>query len=83
MRTAFLILLLLATAARAEDGEPSTTPTGNAVEGDRSEAVADMRKQLEGDEGLQEALIDRIMQSKIAPAISGESDLKKRREECW
>ncbi len=38
-----------------------------------------MRKQLEGDPGLQEALVDRIMQSKIAGAISTEFDDGKKR----
>lgn len=81
MRTALLTILLLTTVVHADEGEPSTAPTGNAVEGDQSDAVADMRKQLEGDPGLQEALIDRILQSKIAPAISSESDVKKRRSD--
>ena len=38
-----------------------------------------MRRQLEGDPGLQEALVDRIMQSKIAGAISSETDENKKR----
>lgn len=78
MRTALVAVLLLAAAARAQDGEPSA-PAGQAVEEDRSEAVEDMRRQLEGDPGLQEALVDRILQSKIAGAITSESDEAKRR----
>ena len=38
-----------------------------------------MRKQLEGDPGLQEALVDRIMQSKIAATISDDQDANKKR----
>jgi len=38
-----------------------------------------MRKQLEGDPGLQEALVDRIMQSKIAATISDDADENKKR----
>lgn len=79
MRTALLTILLLTAVARADEGEPSAAPSGHAVEGDRSEAVEDMRKQLEGDPGLQEALVDRIMQSKIAATISDDSDDNKKR----
>lgn len=38
-----------------------------------------MRKQLEGDPGLQKALVDRIMQSKIAATISDDQDADKKR----
>jgi hypothetical protein len=40
-----------------------------------------MRRQLEADPGLQEALVDRILQSKIAAAISTDTDLKKQRSD--
>jgi hypothetical protein len=40
-----------------------------------------MRQQLESDPGLQEALVDRIFQSKIAAAISTESDDSKKRSD--
>ena len=79
---AFLSLFLAAAATWAEDGEPSSEPTGAAIEDGRSQAIGDMRKQLEGDPGLQEALIDRIMKrSKIAGTISGESDDHKKRSD--
>ncbi|MDD5301615.1 MAG: hypothetical protein PHS14_00785 [Elusimicrobia bacterium] len=79
MRAALLAILLLGASAWADEGEPSSAPSGQAVEGDRSEAVEDMRKQLEADPGLQEALVDRILQSKIAAAISDDLDDKKKR----
>lgn len=40
-----------------------------------------MKRQLEGDPGLQEALVDRIMDSKIAGAISAEKDANKKRSD--
>ncbi len=77
MRGACLVLLLLSAAARAQD-EPAT-PEGQVVEEDPTAAIADMRKQLEDDPGLQEALVDRILRSKIAGAISSETDEEKKR----
>ncbi|MCR4295636.1 MAG: hypothetical protein NUW21_08890, partial [Elusimicrobia bacterium] len=79
MRAALLTILLLTTVARAQDGEPWSTPEGKAVEGDQTEAIAEMRRQLEADPGLQEALVDRILDSKIAGAISSEKDENKKR----
>ncbi|MEK7234286.1 MAG: hypothetical protein AAB268_10755 [Elusimicrobiota bacterium] len=79
MKTALLVILLLGASAVADEGEPSSTPTGYTVEGGRSEAVEDMRKQLESDPGLQEALVDRIMHSKIAGTISDDQDDEKKR----
>ncbi|MBI4061700.1 MAG: hypothetical protein HY403_09745 [Elusimicrobia bacterium] len=67
--------------SNADEGGPSSVPAGRAVEADRSEAIENMRKQLEADPGLLEALVDRIMRSKIAGAISGETDEKKRRDD--
>lgn len=78
MSAGLLALLLIAAPARAQDGEPDVIPKGSAIEGDRTEAVADMRRRLEGDPDLQEALIARIMQSKIADAISKETDPGKK-----
>ncbi|PIR19720.1 MAG: hypothetical protein COV48_00430 [Elusimicrobia bacterium CG11_big_fil_rev_8_21_14_0_20_64_6] len=79
MRTALLALLLLGGPAKADDGEPNSVPTGTAVEGGQSQAVAEMKRQLEGDPGLQEALVDRILHSQIGSSISGETDEKKKR----
>ncbi len=81
MRRALLTILLLTNVLHADDGEPSSTPEGTAVEGDRSQAIDDMRRQLESDPGLQEALVDRILRSKIADAISGEFDDKQKRSD--
>lgn len=78
---ALMTILLLTAMVRAEEGEPNSTPVGKAVDGDQTEAVANMRKQLEGDPGLQEALIERIMHSKIAGSITSELDDKKRRSD--
>ena len=77
--TACLLLTATAIPTFADDGEPTNAPTGAAVDVDQSEAAANMRKQLEGDPGLQEALVDRILQSKIGAAISSESDEQKKR----
>ena len=79
MRAALLTILLLTTVVRGDEGEPTSDPAGNVVGNDGSSAAADMHKQLEGDPGLQEALIDRILESKIAGAISAETDRAKRR----
>lgn len=73
------LLLLLGGAVRADDGEPSAAPEGVAVDPDQTEAVADMSRRLSGDSGLQSALVDRIMRSKISDAISGDLDEKKKR----
>lgn len=73
------ILLLTGGLAGADDYEPSSAPAGTAVEPDRTQAVEDMKRQLEADPGLQEALVDRILQSKIAAAISSEADENKKR----
>lgn len=81
MRAALLAILLSTNALHADEGEPASAPAGRAVEGDQSEAAADMRKQLEGDPGLQEALVDRIMNSKIAAAISTDADDGKKRSD--
>ena len=80
MSPTLLALLLLAGggAARAEDGEPNSVPQGRAVAGDQSAALAEMRRQLEQDPSLQEALVERIMQSKIAGTISQETDQAKK-----
>jgi hypothetical protein len=80
---AALLALLLAAAAPAaaqEEGMPSSAPQGTAVE-DESAAVEDMRGQLEGDPGLREALVDRILRSRLAGAISKEHDASKKRED--
>lgn len=79
MRAALLTILLAGASAGAQDGEPSSAPAGTAVDGDQTEAVAEMKRQLEEDPGLQEALVDRIMDSKIAGAISSEKDENKKR----
>lgn len=76
---ALLAVLLLGASAGAEDGEPSATPAGRSVEADNSQAVEDMRKQLEGDPELQEALVEQIFQSKIGGAISTEIDDNKKK----
>lgn len=81
MRAALLALLLAGASAGADEGEPSSAPAGTAIEGDQSSAVEAMRRQLEGDPGLQEALVDRILQSKIASAISSEKDEGKKRSD--
>lgn len=81
MRAALLAILVAGASAGAQDGEPSEAPAGQAVDADRSEAVENLRKQLEADPGLQEAVVDRIMQSKIAGAISDELDEGKKRAE--
>lgn len=74
-----MALLLFTAPARAQDGEPATVPFGTVIDrSDRAEAVADMRRQLESDQGLQEALVERIMKSKIADAISKETDQGKK-----
>ncbi len=80
MTSALLALLLLGggAPARAEDGEPGAVPQGRAVAGDQSMALAEMRRQLSLDPGLQEALVERIMQSKIAGTISQETDQAKK-----
>lgn len=79
MRAAVLAIFLAGASAGAMDGEISSTPAGTAVEGDQTEAIAEMRRQLEADPGLQEALVDRILNSKIAAAISSEKDENKKR----
>ncbi|MBI3289223.1 MAG: hypothetical protein HYZ74_06870, partial [Elusimicrobia bacterium] len=78
MKLLVAVFLLAAAPTRAEDGEPASVPEGKAVEGDRTEAVAGMRRQLEGDPSLQEALVERIMRSQIADAISKETDDAKK-----
>ena len=79
MTPALLALLLACGApARAEDGEPSSIPQGRAVAGDQSKTLAEMRRQLSLDPSLQEALVERIMQSKIAGTISQETDQVKK-----
>jgi len=78
MRAALLAILLLSVPARSDDGEVSSAPTGQNVEADQTEAIQNMRKQLEEDPGLREALVERIMKSKIANAISSESDENKK-----
>jgi hypothetical protein len=80
MRAALLAIVLVGASAGAQD-EPSSAPAGTAIEGDRTAAVEDMRRQLEADPGLQEALVDRILQSKIAGAISSENDANKKRSD--
>ncbi len=81
MRTAILTILLFGNHALAQEDEPSAAPAGHVVEADRSAEQADMKRQLEGDPGLQEALVDRILQSKIAGSISSETDEGKRRSD--
>ncbi len=79
MKTSFLIILLLTCALRADDGEPDSKPPVYAVEADQTEAIKNMSRQLADDPGLQEALVDRIMPSQIADAISDELDTNKKR----
>lgn len=81
MRLALLAILLLARVLHADDGKPSSIPSGRAVEDDNSAAIEDMRKQLEENPDLREALVDRMMLSKIAGAISDELDDGKKRSD--
>jgi hypothetical protein len=78
-----LTILLLTTGARGDDGEPTSAPDGNVVTSDRQndEAVEEFRKKLEGDPVLQEAIVDRLMKSQIAGAISAETTDKAKRDE--
>lgn len=78
MKHALLALLFLTATLHSQESEPAT-PEGQAIEEDRNAAIAELRQKLEGDPGLQEALVDRIMLSKIAGAISSETDAKKKR----
>jgi|CXWL01.1.fsa_nt_gi hypothetical protein len=81
MISALLALLLLLSGvepAHAEDGDPRTIPQGRAVAGDQTKALEEMRRRLEKDPGLQEALVERILQSKIAGVISKETDQNKK-----
>lgn len=80
MKHALLGLLLCTATVRSQEIEPAT-PEGLAVEEDRSVAIADLKKKFEGDPGLLEALVDRVLQTKIAAAISSESDATKRRNQ--
>lgn len=77
MRTLALAALLAAAPAPAQ--EPPEAE-GKVVIEDQSEALRDMQKQLESDPALREALVERIMRSKIAAAITSETDEKKRRD---
>ncbi len=81
MRNALLTILLLITVLRADDGEPSSAPTGSAIENGRVEAIENMRKQLEDDAGLQEALVERIMRTKIASELSRSRDEDEKRSD--
>jgi hypothetical protein len=76
-----LTILLLTTGARGDDGEPTTAPEGTVAEGDRTASIQEFQKKLEGDPALREAVVDRIMKSKIADAISSELTDKAKRDE--
>lgn len=79
--TALLTISLLPFVARAQDAEPTNDPASASAETDQTAAVADMKRQLEGDPGLQQALVDRIMHSKIAASISVDPDHEKQRSD--
>ena len=58
MRGALLTVLLLTAVSRAEDGQPTSEPDGRVIEEDRTEAIADLRKKLEGEGTLSVNFVD-------------------------
>ncbi len=78
MKHALLGLLFLTATVHSQESEPAT-PEGQVVEEDRTAAIAELKAKLEADPGLLEALVDRVLASKIAGAISSESDATKKR----
>ncbi len=74
------LALLLACGARAQD-VPTEQTEGQAVDGDQSAASAEMRRQLESDPGLVEALVERISRSRIGNVISKELNVERRNAE--
>ncbi len=77
MRRLALAALLVPAPALCQD---PPIPEGKVVIEDQSEALRDMQNQLESDPALREALVERIMRSKVAAAITSEPDEQKRRE---
>lgn len=80
MRFALLSLLLIASSVYSEEGDPTGAATASSSDEERSAAVEDMRKQLESDPGLQGALAERLLRSRIGPTITTETDPAKQRE---
>lgn len=77
-----LLLLALALPAAADEfGDAPEVVTGNMADPGSSEQVQEMRRALEADPALRQALIDRIMRSRLGDRFSSETDLGKRREE--
>ena len=81
MNTGLLALMLLCAAARTEDGEPPDIPQGRTVESDDAAALSEASRRLADDPGLREALVERILKSKFAGAISKEADQNKMRSD--
>ncbi len=77
-----LLLLLLALPAAADDfGQAPEQVYGQAAGAGSSEQVEEMRKLLEQDPSVRQALLERIMRSRLGDRFSAETDLGKRREE--
>lgn len=79
MKSLALAALLLGAAARADEGDPNSVP--QTVDEQAPTQTEDMRRQLKEDPGLQAALAERILHSRIGDTISGQTDGDKKREE--
>ena len=80
MSKALLLILLFTAVSRADEGDPSSVPETVTDEHATTQAE-DMRRQLKDDTGLQAALAERILHSRIGDTISSQTDGDKKRAE--
>lgn len=78
---AALLLSLLVASARAQFGDFPGEVEGAAVDPGDAGQVAEMKRRLEEDPRLAQALVERIMRSRLGDRFSAESDPAKRRQE--
>ena len=78
MRAGLLAVLLLAGPVGAQTPPAAESTT---TDEDRAAEVEDMTKQLESDQGLREALAQRVLRSRIGGTISTTEDENKRLQE--
>ena len=80
MKFALAALLLFSVSVYSEDGDPTGSATASSSDEERTAAVEDMRKQLADNPGLQGALAERVLRSRIGGTITQETDPVKQHE---
>lgn len=77
----WLLALLLAAPAAAQFGDTPSDVNGAAVDPGDAEQVEHMRQQLQSDPAMAAALVERIMQSRLADRFSVNTEENARRQE--